>query len=652
MSRRTRLLLASAAVVLLIAGLARPATAHARLVSTEPSAGAQIQEPPDQVVLRFDEPMELAFGSISVFDGEGDRRDVGGVRYLSGDRTAVAISLGDPRTGGYAVAWKVTSADGHPLEGSFTFRVKSRASTAPELTRSVPAPGAILEEPPRDVELGFGAPIDAARIEIFDRAGEQLGGGEAVLRGTPADRAGLRLARELAPGGYVLAWEVSAGSQTSNGAFTFRIAGEDEGGAVERLVVPLGGSTAVGIANAVARWFTFLSLLLLTGGLVFFLWRRPEGLGERAPRRYLWVLIAFSVLGTLAAVLIQGPYASQSSLRAALSPSSAAEIVSTRFGQAGLARGVVLAGIAALLAFATRSRGGPSPRKSALVAPAAAALGGSAMATVSVGGHAAAGSLVPLALVNDVVHLSAGALWLGGLVPLYWWTLRGATPDAAAIVTRFSRLATWCVAALVATGSFASWRQVGSVNAATTTVYGQLLLAKIALFVVLLALASRSRSCSREFLQVPEGEIPHQRALRRMVLRETVVAVTILAVTALLVGSVPARAAESRPFETELVVAEVGRSVEINVEPPRAGIVDIHIYTFDSTTGAVAAIDAVAGRLSRDGVGTLNVQFEPAGPGHYSAYGFDVPIPGRWVLELDGELGGEEFKVSTAIDFR
>ena len=522
----------------------------------------------------------------------------------------------------------------------------------PRADRVRPGPG----RHPRGItpryRAGLQRAIDSARLEIFDRAGEQIAGGEAALLGTPADRAALRVSRALAPGGYVLAWQVSAGSQTTNGAFTFRIAGDDEGGAVERLVVPLGGSTAVGVAHAVARWLTFIPVLFLTGGLVFFLWLWPVGLDRPAPRRYLWMLAVSSAVATLAAVLIQGPYSSQSSLRSALSPSNAAEMLSTRFGQAGLARAVVLCVIVVLLVIATRVSSGSSEGRSFPLVPAAAVLGAAAMATVSVGGHAAAGKLVPLALVNDVIHLSAGALWLGGLVPLYVWTLRPATPGPGVIVTRFSRLATWCVAALAATGSFAAWRQVGSINAATSTIYGRLLLAKIALFLVVLGLASRSRSRSRELLRLSEDHGAPTTGLRRVVLVETVTAVVILAVTALLVGSIPARSAETQPFETEIVVAEVGRSVEINVEPSRAGIVDIHVYTFDSATGAVAGIDAVTGELSRDGVGALEVDFEPAGPGHFSAYGFDVPIPGRWVLELDGEVGGEEFTISTAIDFR
>lgn len=652
MNRPFRLFVATtAAGLVMAAAFAAPAGAHASLVGTEPAAGARLQESPAKVVVRFDEPMELAFGSISVFDGEGARRDAGGVRYLAGDRTAVAVSVNDLRAGGYAVAWKVTSADGHPLEGSFTFRVESRTSTAPALTGSVPGAGSILQESPRDVELGFDGPIDSARIEIFDRASELIGGGEADLSGTPTDRAGVRLSRELAPGGYVLAWEVSAGSQATNGAFTFRVAGEDEGGALDSLVVPLGGSAAVGVAHAIARWITFVSLLLLVGGLVFSLWGGGDGLAQPSTRRYLWSLIVAAALATVAGLLIQGPYASQRSLGAALDPASAAEVVSTRFGQAGLARVLVLAAIAVLVSIAIRARRSSAPASQGLKG-ASVVLGLAAMSTVSMAGHAGAGNLVPVAVVNDVIHLAAGALWLGALVPLYVWTLKSPVPGTAAVVMGFSRLATWCVAILAVTGSFATWRQVGSVNAATTTIYGRILLVKIALFIVVLAFASRSRSRSRRFLEVAQEGGAGSARLRRMVLAESLTAVAILAVTALLVGSVPARAAESRPFETELVVAEVARSLEVNVDPARAGIVDIHVYTFDSTTGAVAPIDRVSGRLSREGVGTLDVDFEPAGPGHYSAYDFDVPISGTWMLALDGEVGGKPFSASTTIEFR
>jgi copper transport protein len=61
--------------------------------------------------------------------------------------------------------------------------------------------------------------------------------------------------------------------------------------------------------------------------------------------------------------------------------------------------------------------------------------------------------------------------------------------------------------------------------------------------------------------------------------------------------------------------------------------VDIHAYTLTST-GAVTETDELTIALSLPGrdIGPLRVPLQRAGPGHYVAYGFDIPIPGAWRL--------------------
>jgi copper transport protein len=63
----------------------------------------------------------------------------------------------------------------------------------------------------------------------------------------------------------------------------------------------------------------------------------------------------------------------------------------------------------------------------------------------------------------------------------------------AGAVRRFSRVAFGSVVALVATGTYQSWRQLGSWSAFTDTRYGQLLLVKIGLVALLVGIASVSR---------------------------------------------------------------------------------------------------------------------------------------------------------------
>jgi len=85
----------------------------------------------------------------------------------------------------------------------------------------------------------------------------------------------------------------------------------------------------------------------------------------------------------------------------------------------------------------------------------------------------------------DAAHLLAAGAWLGGLVPLGFillnYSIRGGEPivDVDRILLRFSSMGYVAVATLVASGLINSWFLVGSVSSLLTTLYGQILLAKL-----------------------------------------------------------------------------------------------------------------------------------------------------------------------------
>jgi copper transport protein len=91
-------------------------------VSTEPARDGTVEHPPERVLLRFDEPVETALGSIMVYDGEGNRVDAGNVLRPSPREVAVAID-GELERGTYTVAWRVISADSDPIRGAWVFHV-------------------------------------------------------------------------------------------------------------------------------------------------------------------------------------------------------------------------------------------------------------------------------------------------------------------------------------------------------------------------------------------------------------------------------------------------------------------------------------------------------------------------------------------------
>jgi copper resistance protein D len=99
----------------------------------------------------------------------------------------------------------------------------------------------------------------------------------------------------------------------------------------------------------------------------------------------------------------------------------------------------------------------------------------------------------------DAAHLLAAGAWLGGLVPLGFillsHSMRDGEPivDVDRILLRFSSMGYVAVGTLIASGLINSWFLVGSVTSLLTTLYGQLLLAKLGLFGAMLALAAANR---------------------------------------------------------------------------------------------------------------------------------------------------------------
>jgi copper transport protein len=107
--------------VALLARLPAGASAHALVNSTTPERGARLDAAPEQVTLRFSEPVEAEFGAVRVFDSEGREVQEGGT-IQRGAEVAVRLRDGLPEDG-YTVTYRVISADSHPVSGGFVFVV-------------------------------------------------------------------------------------------------------------------------------------------------------------------------------------------------------------------------------------------------------------------------------------------------------------------------------------------------------------------------------------------------------------------------------------------------------------------------------------------------------------------------------------------------
>jgi putative copper resistance protein D len=142
---------------------------------------------------------------------------------------------------------------------------------------------------------------------------------------------------------------------------------------------------------------------------------------------------------------------------------------------------------------------------------------------------------------NQMVHLLAAGLWLGGLVPLAWLLGRARSQSGKAwilvardVVPRFSQMGYVAVALLAATGVLNTLLLVGSPQALMSTAYGRLLALKILLFLVMVGVALFNRLRLLPRLQREGREADSIAVLARSVLFELALGFAALAVVSLL----------------------------------------------------------------------------------------------------------------------
>ncbi|URW75840.1 copper homeostasis membrane protein CopD [Sphingomonas donggukensis] len=174
----------------------------------------------------------------------------------------------------------------------------------------------------------------------------------------------------------------------------------------------------------------------------------------------------------------------------------AAVLTGMSLGMAWFAR---VAGLLAVVAAAA------AWRRSAPAMLALASLGGGvAIASLAWSGHGVMdqGPLGWFHLVADIGHLLAAGAWAGALMSLLFLVTRLQIRISAGDVSAthraldgFSRVGTSVVGVIVVTGIANSWLLVGPANVAAlpATTYGQLLIAKIAVFAAMLGLAAANR---------------------------------------------------------------------------------------------------------------------------------------------------------------
>jgi copper transport protein len=402
--------------------------AHSKLLRSQPADGAALDKMPETIELTFVESVQkTGVNAIAVTDASGKRIDKSSV-FVSEDGKKIWCELEAANPGIYKVEWKTLSADNHPIKGNFTFTVAA-VETLPAAPSASP-------------------PIEAVRHEH-----------KPPMQENETSRAQI-----------LVRWLAYVAMMTIFGGFAFLLL----------------------VLRPALRDAAFLSEAEAVFGM-----KQAENRFIRLTLFNLFLLAA----AIFAGLILQTAAALDTSVTQAFAPASVFLVLTeTAYGAPFLLQIFLAFALFGLVFFIARGRA-ESQKTNSGAKTAALWSGFLASALLflapSLTGHArATAEEFPFTVFSDWLHQIAGGVWLGGLFHLAL-TLPRAVENLdggrrSLVLSRavpfFSRLAVACAVLLAVTGIYNSWIHISDYSALWNTLYGKVLLAKIILFIAMLAL--------------------------------------------------------------------------------------------------------------------------------------------------------------------
>jgi len=492
---RARIAFALVVAALVTIGASGVASAHTDFDSSVPADGAVVEGPLDEIVVSFTNPARPAGEGFELLDPSGAIRAPSSIDATDG--TSFVLTFDPPLEGGtYGLRWSVQAGDAHPIDGSFSFEVTSATAPAAAPAEAVPP-------------QATGTVADHAEMSAADHASMSGGALDEFLDDSSTDPSvGLaRTGRTMSMLGMVFALGVLASL-----VWTLR-------GSRDELVAQL-------------NWVRLAGLVIFTGGLLQY-----GELTEADPT--MTAADLFTTQPGLAAVLkMTGGLA----ILFGFHHRAGTIATPTRSLSAAVATDLGPAADAGRESSTRHAVGGDDHRWTPTTA-AAVGVAGCALVLVSFwfDGHTVSrGPWVVHSFVN-LVHLGAAAVWGGGVFAMAttaWMRRRRSERlGIAAMVVRFSSIATVSLVAVIIAGLAMTWIIVDGPGDLVGTSWGRTLLAKTAVVAVAAGLGGYNHLRLRPALERHPDDPDLARELRISLSIESAAFVAIVVLTAILVGA-------------------------------------------------------------------------------------------------------------------
>lgn len=164
-----------------------PVPVHTVLRSVTPAAGARLDRAPAEIVLVFSEPVSPTFAQVSL---SHDGADVPMGAPTVADLTVRTQVTGTLAAGGYQIAFRVVSQDGHPVSGTSTLAVLGSGPPAPASPAPAPAPAPAGTPAPAQAPAPVGTPPGTPAGTPSGSAAPAPATSPATATSVPTGRAG------------------------------------------------------------------------------------------------------------------------------------------------------------------------------------------------------------------------------------------------------------------------------------------------------------------------------------------------------------------------------------------------------------------------------------------------------------------------------
>lgn len=523
------------------------------------------------------------------------------------------------------------------------------------LLKTVPQASVTVPSAPHQIALTYDEAVEPrfAIISVTNAAGRQEVDGSPRRSSVNPDTL-LIPVRHAAEGWYLVYWRViSADGHPVRGAFTYAVGPNP--GPSPQFPVPSTSESAATPQLVIPRWIVFLSVMSAIGLLALRLAIARPVVRRVGGTRLRDVSIAFMVSSAIA--LIATPiYLLTATADFALRSAFSIGALVPLFGVSAFGRGYLrlelcfaLFVVAGLIAIWVDRPEREQRSVAELLAFMGAGLGAAASLLVfGAAGHAAQTPPRGWSIAFDWLHLSAGSLWIGGLIGLLvlWRSLPAASRVGGLVVAvpRFSNVAFVSVCVLIASGIGAAYIHMPTFASLWQTSYGQAILVKVAILLVAMALASvnllRNKNALRD---VAVSEVA-ARSLRWLVGGEAVlVAGAILAAAVLSSLPPPSKAlAEVGNASAHVgpgpVVADVKKSgyrFQLRVSPNRAAVPNSFAVTVTKNGKPVrgAAVFLTFAMLDME-MQNQEYKLSQTAPGTYSHAAPALVMVGHWGLSF------------------